>query len=204
LVETFTPQGSPLGASIEWTLPDLTGFDVDSVHVRIVQVTPRSEVFSSALLPVQTTGGEPPSGVFQYGVEYIYSISLIDFEGSNTENRSGAQSQPFRYALPGDFDLDGAVGGADLLQWQSNFGQNGDSDADSDGDSDGADFLAWQQLGAGNLLSNVSATRNPVSQWPGHVPEPAAIKLVAALAAAGMLMRQRTRAELAAPIQRRP
>ncbi|MEM8945273.1 MAG: GH25 family lysozyme [Planctomycetota bacterium] len=46
--------------------------------------------------------------------------------------------------LPGDFDGNGIVDSADMLQWEGDFGTNGGSDADDDGDSDGADFLLWQ------------------------------------------------------------
>lgn len=47
--------------------------------------------------------------------------------------------------LVGDFTNDGLVDGADLAQWQGDFGLNGSSDTDNDGDSDGSDFLAWQR-----------------------------------------------------------
>jgi len=45
----------------------------------------------------------------------------------------------------GDFDRDGVVDGADLAQWEGDYGLNDNSDADDDGDSDGADFLIWQR-----------------------------------------------------------
>jgi hypothetical protein len=77
--------------------------------------------------------------------------------------------------LPGDFDGNGIVEGADLKLWQAGFGQfdgastlaaprNGD--ADGDRDADGADFLVWQrQLGN----ETPSAT---------SVPEPATLPLL--------------------------
>ena len=71
--------------------------------------------------------------------------------------------------LPGDFDGNGTVDGADLSQWQGDFGQNDDSDADGDGDSDGADFLAWQRS-FGASTSTVAASQ--------AVPEPAACSLL--------------------------
>lgn len=45
----------------------------------------------------------------------------------------------------GDFNRDGSVDGLDLVQWQEDYGLNGDSDADGDGDSDGRDYLIWQR-----------------------------------------------------------
>jgi T5SS/PEP-CTERM-associated repeat protein len=69
-----------------------------------------------------------------------------------------------------DFDNDGDVDGADLTQWQGDFGVNALSNADGDGDSDGADFLAWQrQLGSG--VPSVAASE--------VVPEPESALLFA-------------------------
>lgn len=73
-------------------------------------------------------------------------------------------------ALPGDFNGSGTVDAADLVQWQGDFGLNGDSDADGDGDSDGADFLVWQQNVGRTGAMGATAT----------VPEPATA-LIAAL-----------------------
>jgi len=78
--------------------------------------------------------------------------------------------------IPSDFNLDRDVDGADLVQWQGDFGENALSDADNDGDSDGADFLPWQQqLGSGLPAAATSAA----------IPEPAAraLALVVAFAA---------------------
>jgi hypothetical protein len=78
-------------------------------------------------------------------------------------------------ALLGDLNEDGVVDGADLAQWQDDFGVSAGSDFDGDGDSDGADFLAWQvNLGATASTSSAIA-----------VPEPA-VATPAALAAAAL------------------
>ncbi|MBA3480584.1 MAG: PEP-CTERM sorting domain-containing protein, partial [Pirellulales bacterium] len=77
--------------------------------------------------------------------------------------------------LPGDFDGDLDVDGADLTKWKNEFGPaNSGSDADNDGDSDGNDFLIWQR----NLGNSAAA---PAA---GAVPEPstAMMLLVAPLA----------------------
>ena len=70
---------------------------------------------------------------------------------------------------PGDFNDDGTVNGADLAQWQGDFGPLDDgSDADGDGDSDGADYLTWQRHVS---VASVAAT--------DVVPEPPASLLLA-------------------------
>ena len=81
-----------------------------------------------------------------------------------------------------DFDDDGDVDGADLAQWEGDFGVNALSDADDDGDSDGADLLAWQrQVGSAATATNAAG-----------VPEPGAAVLAAcALAALGVASRVR-------------
>jgi hypothetical protein len=71
--------------------------------------------------------------------------------------------------LPGDFDGDGDVDGADFVAWQTNYPLNNGAtkqqgDSDDDGDVDGVDFAAWQN-------------GFPTSPSPGTtvVPEPATI-----------------------------
>jgi hypothetical protein len=75
-------------------------------------------------------------------------------------------------SIPGDFDDNGQVNGADLAQWKGDFGVNDLSDADNDGDSDGADFLVWQR----NLGTGV-----PASPAGAPVPEPASLAMMAAI-----------------------
>ncbi|WP_145060116.1 metallophosphoesterase [Adhaeretor mobilis] len=70
-----------------------------------------------------------------------------------------------------DFDGDGDVDDADLLQWKSSYGVDALADADSDGDSDGQDFLAWQRQYTGSLT--VATT----------VVEPSSLTLLALLSA---------------------
>jgi GH25 family lysozyme M1 (1,4-beta-N-acetylmuramidase) len=65
--------------------------------------------------------------------------------------------------LPGDFDGDGDVDGADLSAWQAGYGS----------ELDGAQFLLWQRHYTGNL-SGVSAA--------AVVPEPSCLGMVLGLA----------------------
>jgi len=120
--EGITVQGTPVGASVKWTLPDLTGFDVEYVQVRIIQVSPLAEVFMSNFLPVHTTSFAAPPGLLHVGVEYVYQVSLEDVEGAYEENRSNALSAPFRFTIPGDFNTDGTVDAADYTVWRKTGG----------------------------------------------------------------------------------
>lgn len=106
-------------------------------------------------------------------------ISTTGGEGSflMTISQSASRGQitltDFLTPFSADFDNDGDVDAEDLAQWESDYGNNGNSDADDDGDSDGADFLAWQQQFGGGVT--------PLSTSQG-VPEPgASILLIVAL-----------------------
>jgi hypothetical protein len=88
--------------------------------------------------------------------------------------------------LPGDFDGDGDVDGADFVSWQTGFPTQfgatlGMGDADGDGDVDGADFVAWQ-----------IGFSNPPSPGVAAVPEPSAWILGLFSLAAALMVRSRT------------
>jgi len=75
--------------------------------------------------------------------------------------------------IPGDFNGDGLINGADLALWEIGYGTTSgavamDGDADFDEDVDGADFLIWQE---GSTASPFVAAAS--------VPEPSTIAHVA-------------------------
>lgn len=81
--------------------------------------------------------------------------------------------------MDGDYNRDGGVDAADLIEWQLAAGNSGTSgssaasftaDGDQDGDVDGGDLLVWQQ----NLGAQYNA---PV----GAVPEPIRCDLIRVL-----------------------
>jgi hypothetical protein len=144
------------------------------------------------------TGGAIPAGVYGVGL-YIKGLDegnpLTPFESSarlavtfrtpgfsnsDTFTLNAARMAIFSAAttVPGDFDSDGDVDGADFVAWQTNFPTADGAtlnmgDADGDFDVDGADFVVWQ-------------THFPTSSLPGGapVPEPSgiAIAMIAAVA----------------------
>jgi hypothetical protein len=70
-------------------------------------------------------------------------------------------------AFDADFDEDGDVDSADLVEWRAGLGTSGtavhmDGDADGDLDVDGADFLTWQrQLGSATTVAATAAVPEP-------------------------------------------
>jgi hypothetical protein len=89
-----------------------------------------------------------------------------------------------RATIPGDFNADGEVTGADLQKWKLDFGMGAGSDADGDGDTDGADYLVWQR-NLGQSAAAVAAAAPFVA-----VPEPGAM-VYALIGAACLAMTQR-------------
>jgi hypothetical protein len=172
LVEDVAVQGTPLGARVTWTLPNLDGFDVDDVAVLIIEAVSGSNLWQSASLPVETTTFEPPAGVLKVGVEYVYGIILEDIEGQLYENLSWAFSEPFRYTISGDFNADGIVDAADYVAWRKNFS------------GDQAMHDVWRANFGASLGSGSGAALPSAAPLSAAVPEPGAVALAAVGAAA--------------------
>lgn len=98
----------------------------------------------------------------EYAGRYVWHCHILEHEDHEMMRPLGVLPE-----LPGDFDNDGDVDAADLLQWKGDFGVSGDSDANADGYSDGADFLIWQ--------------RNVGAMASASVPEPASVVLAGAM-----------------------
>jgi hypothetical protein len=175
LVENITVQGTSLGATVSWKLPNLAGFDVDGIHFRVIEATSGRHVWNltTSLLPLQTTRFTAPPGVMQVGVDYVYWVGLVDIEGTDVEeNVSLAFSQPFRFTgLSGDFNLDGTVDAADYVVWRNGLGtaytQN--------------DYGVWRAnfgktVGSSAAGYPLGASAESLS---AAVPEPAAVMLLA-------------------------
>jgi pimeloyl-ACP methyl ester carboxylesterase len=82
--------------------------------------------------------------------------------------------------VPGDFDADGDVDGADFVAWQTNFptaigATLAMGDADNDGDVDGADFVVWQT----NFPASGGASVAPVPEPAGGLILGAALVMIA-------------------------
>lgn len=112
----------------------------------------------------------------------LNTIKLSDIIELNT-GMTTLQNNVFFAELPGDFNNDGAVNGADLALWRGEFGAaGGNCDANNDGRVDGADFLIWQQQFSGGTANSFVAAM--------AVPEPTA-GLLLLLAAIGLRRRHR-------------
>ena len=88
--------------------------------------------------------------------------------------------------IPGDFNGDSVVDGADLARWKAAFGKNATADGNNDGVSDGRDFAIWQR--------NFSLTgATPTAHT---IPEAAGVVL-AGFALTGLSLCQRCRSRRA-------
>jgi T5SS/PEP-CTERM-associated repeat protein len=142
--------GLILGGSLEVTLID--GFVPAAGNTfDILDWGALTGTFSSLSLPV-LSGGK------MWNTSQLYATGVLSVIAA---------------IVPGDFDNDGDVDGADFVAWQTNLPKpNGatlaQGDADGDGDVDGADFVVWQ-------------TNFPFTPGPGAaaspVPEPSTIAI---------------------------
>jgi hypothetical protein len=169
LVENLTVQGTPLGARVSWTHPNLDGFDVDVLAVGILDATTGKQVFNSNPLSVQTTNYGPPAGVLQVGVDYVYGIILADRAGGRLENVSRTFSEPFRYTIAGDFNTDGTVDAADYVYWRKNLS------------GEQAMYDAWRENFGTSLGPGSGAALPSAAPLSAAVPEPATFALAALL-----------------------
>jgi hypothetical protein len=117
----------------------------------------------------------------------IYDHAVTGQERADIVDFLNGVLNPPAQTVPGDFDNDHDVDGADFAVWQTNFPLTtgatvATGDADGDGDVDGADFVAWQ-------------TNFPTSAGPGvsPVPEPSSIILLSTLGGIVVLVRWRGR-----------
>jgi hypothetical protein len=99
-----------------------------------------------------------PSGAQDLTFEFLLEDASMEMQGIV---QFASITAP---GVPGDFDDNGTVNGADLAQWRGDFGANDDSDADGDGDSDGQDFLVWQRnVGAPAAVGAVATIPEPAT-----------------------------------------
>jgi hypothetical protein len=91
--------------TVSWTLPDLTGFDVDEASFRIIDANTEVHLFTDNL-PTATTSFNVPASFLVPGGSYIYAVVLRDTEIiGGFENSSTAFSGVTRVPEPGILTL---------------------------------------------------------------------------------------------------
>jgi hypothetical protein len=169
-VWSYDPAQSFSSTLTEWSpINDTTGTPVNITNFAFPRPTTLDD--RSATLRVRST------------------TSTLEILGTTTSGFGGTRLNAFELnavvsTIPGDFNGDSEVDGADLTLWRSNFGNTTAStatgDADGDQDVDGADFLIWQR----NLGS-----MGPVTS----VPEPTTAFLISFALVASANLRCSTR-----------
>ncbi len=122
------------------------------------------------------------SGIVSFAEDAVGNLYLVNI-GSGINNPPANTGAIYKLVtdavVPGDFNGDGNVDGADLEKWQASYHVDNSADADEDDDSDGADFLIWQR----NHGKTAQDPPGLLVGGPFQVPEPA----TGALLAAGLL-----------------
>lgn len=167
-------------------------YDVDDIDFKFYNAA--NELVGSLLNISPATGGPGSSDSvpilaqnlnlsFPHAVRYVNAV----LTGSNGEvdfNNLGFTGTLTSPTVPGDYDFDGDVDGADFVVWQTTFPNPpltpGAGDGDNDGDCDGADFVIWQ-------------TNFPYNPALAVVPEPSTIALALLSVPAIFALRRRLR-----------
>jgi cyclophilin family peptidyl-prolyl cis-trans isomerase len=130
-------------------------------------------VLGNGMTVVDAIGDLPLPTDFGFSIGSPFGeLPLRNFSGNSLQqirvaNTVTVNTKRALNLLPGDFDRNGAVNGADLSILRTNLGTSSGAfldkgDADMDGDVDGRDFLIWQR-GAGMTNTPASAVPEPVS-----------------------------------------
>jgi len=119
--------------------------------------------------------------------------SLLAYLSTLTDNTfltSSLFSNPFA-TLPGDYNGDGLVDGADYQVWRSNFGNTTSLSADGNGDGviDTADYVLWRD-NQGRTWQSL-ATGSGSGLAGSAVPEPAVMTLAMTAVGATFALRRR-------------
>lgn len=89
---------------VTWGLPDLSGFDVDRIRLRVI--TEEGLQIFQRDLAASATSFLMPSGVLDPGIGYFYRVIIEDLELGRIENRSSAFSAiAYRVPEPGTVAL---------------------------------------------------------------------------------------------------
>jgi hypothetical protein len=170
-------------ARYEIFLVYMTRHDGNAANARITAtlntaVTPTSTIYDHTNATVALAGTSvwdaaiASLGIINNATDFFVEVAGYPFDATAPSRRCDYVGVGYRIAppvaIPGDFDADGDVDGADFVAWQTNFPKAANAilaegDADADGDVDGADFVVWQ-------------TNFPFTPSPGvtPIPEPSA------------------------------
>ncbi len=89
--------GTGVTPTITWALPNLGGFDISQIRVRVHDFTTGDQFIQSMGLSPTTTSFTVPSGWLTVGGSFVFRIMLENFEGPGgsrpLENRSSTFSQ---------------------------------------------------------------------------------------------------------------
>lgn len=171
--------GSNTSLNIQWTLPDLSTFDADNVFIRAIEVETGTQVFGSPLIDFESDSYQLPDNSLQTGVDYVFSVNIVDFNSGLLANTATTFSMPFRLTTAGDYNQDGFVDAADYTTWRDNLGTHSliNRGTNISGPVSDADYQVWREsFGVQFEFAPVKGAGQSTSI---AIPEPSAVVLVA-------------------------
>ena len=85
---------APLTPTLTWELPDLSGFNVTQIRVRIADAATKDQFFQTFLSP-SATAFTIPTGLLQFSRSYVFRVMLEDTSPGYLQNRSSTFSAPY-------------------------------------------------------------------------------------------------------------
>ncbi len=137
---------SPGGAGI--TITDVNGILISTIDARPTVTGYGTNSLTLSFTGPAVVGGQLPAGSYQLnfvGNGIVGNGRAVDVTNTGTQIDAFFEFEftVTDVGLPGDYDGNGAVDGADFLAWQRQLGSAGSADGDNSGTVDAPDLTIW-------------------------------------------------------------
>jgi K319-like protein len=85
---------TPLNPTLTWEMPNLSGFTVSRIRIRVIDAITHDQFFQT-ILPLNATTFVVPTGVLRFGGTYVFRIMIEDVSAGFVQSRSSTFSLPY-------------------------------------------------------------------------------------------------------------